>query len=70
MTTALHYWLIVRAFAATTRDRLVDEAGEGVISTAIAVLIIAVLGATMWLAFEAIFNDMKETVTDKVGEIS
>ena len=38
------------------RDRLADEAGEGVISTAIAVLIMALLGAAMWVAFRGIFD--------------
>lgn len=41
-----------------------DEAGEGVISTAIAVLIMALLGAGMWLAFQTIFND----ATDRAGD--
>ena len=35
-----------------------DESGEGVISAAIAVLIMAFLGAAMWVAFQAIFNNI------------
>ena len=38
------------------RDRLREEAGEGVISTGIAVLITALLGAAMWVAFRGIFD--------------
>lgn len=41
---------------AALRDRLDDEIGEGVISTAIAVLIMALLGAAMWVAFRGIFD--------------
>lgn len=36
--------------------RLRDEAGEGVISTAIAVLILAFVGAGMWLGFNAMMG--------------
>ncbi len=36
--------------------RLRDEAGEGVISTAIAVLILAFVGAGMWLGFSAMMD--------------
>ena len=34
-----------------------DERGEGVISSAIAVLVMALLGALMWVAFKAIFAE-------------
>lgn len=36
--------------------RLVGDRGEGVISTAIAVLIVAGLGALMWTAFQTIWS--------------
>ncbi len=49
--------------------RLAEEAGEGVISTAIAVLIIAVLGAAMWLAFDAIWRDAETQIQDSVNQI-
>ena len=38
------------------RLRLRDEAGEGVISTAIAVLILAFVGAGMWVGFNAMMS--------------
>jgi hypothetical protein len=42
-------------------DRLHDERGEGVISAALAVLIMAFLGALMWV----VFKDMFTTTTSK-----
>jgi hypothetical protein len=46
-----------------------SERGEGVISTAIAVLVMAFLGITMWFAFQGVFNNAEETVTDQVDRI-
>ena len=46
-----------------------DEAGEGVISTAIAVLIMAFLGAAMWVGFNAIWGDAEENIGDQVDQI-
>lgn len=53
-------------------DRLdrTDERGEGVISAAIAVLIMAVIGAAMYVAYRALFNQTSASVTDKVNQIS
>lgn len=50
---------ITALLAVSTRSlalRLRDEAGEGVISTAIAVLILAFVGAGMWLGFNAMMS--------------
>ncbi|HJV09294.1 MAG TPA: hypothetical protein VJ653_06415 [Acidimicrobiales bacterium] len=47
-----------------------DEAGEGVISTAIAVLIMAALGAAMWVGFNTLWkntNSKTSTQIDKIG---
>ncbi|MDQ4090198.1 MAG: hypothetical protein M3163_07825 [Actinomycetota bacterium] len=46
-----------------------DEAGEGVISTAIAVLIMAALGAAMWVGFQALWNNTNERTTNQVNTI-
>lgn len=46
-----------------------DEAGEGVISTAIAVLIMALLGAGMWLAFSQIFDRAADTTAEQIDLI-
>lgn len=46
-----------------------DEAGEGVISTAIAVLIMAIIGGLMWVAFSGVFATAEQRVTDEVNQI-
>lgn len=51
------------------QKRLTDERGEGVISAAIAVLVMAFLGVAMWVAFQAIFDQAATTVRDQVGRI-
>ena len=43
------------------------ERGEGVISAAIAVLIMAFLGAAMWVAFNSIWNDSEERIRANDG---
>jgi hypothetical protein len=49
--------------------RLHGDVGEGVISAAIAVLIMAAIGALMWVGFKAIWEDTETTTKDKVAEI-
>jgi hypothetical protein len=51
----------------STRRR--DDRGEGVISTAIAVLVMAGIGALMWVGFKAIWEDTESNTRDKVTEI-
>jgi hypothetical protein len=51
------------------RDRLRGDAGEGVISAAIAVLVMAVIGAAMYLAFSGTMDDASGIVDGKVQEI-
>lgn len=46
-----------------------DDRGEGVISAALAVLIMAFIGALMWGAYEAIWDTAKQNTEDKVNEI-
>lgn len=46
-----------------------DESGEGVISTAIAVLIMAIIGGAMWLAFNGVFQTAETRITNEVNEI-
>ncbi len=53
----------------TTTNRTIrrrGDRGEGVISTAIAVLIMALLGAAMWLTFDSIWNDTAQNTEDQV----
>lgn len=48
------------------RIRRRDERGEGVISMAIAVLIVAFLGVAMWAGFQQIFADARDTTSRQV----
>ena len=47
--------------------KLRDERGEGVISSAIAVLIMAFLGVAMWVAFSGTFNHAASNVDHQVN---
>ena len=55
--------------ATRRRSRRPDDRGEGVISTAIAVLIMALLGAAMWLTFDNIWSDTAENTENQVDII-
>ena len=44
-----------------------DERGEGVISAAIAVLVMAFIGVGMWVAFDATFNHAATHVNNQVN---
>jgi hypothetical protein len=46
-----------------------DERGEGVISVAIAVLIMAFLGAAMWIGFQQMWKSTESTTNTKVQQI-
>ncbi len=46
-----------------------DERGEGVISAAIAVLIMAFLGAAMWVGFNTIWDDAEQDISEQVDRI-
>jgi TRAP-type C4-dicarboxylate transport system permease small subunit len=46
-----------------------DERGEGVISTAIAVLIIAFLGIALWAGFDAMMNNAADRTRAQVEQI-
>jgi hypothetical protein len=46
-----------------------DDRGEGVISTAIAVLVMAGIGALMWVGFRSIWQDAESNTREKVAEI-
>ena len=46
-----------------------DERGEGVISAAIAVLIMAFLGALMWVGFRTIWEDSEDNIQTQTEQI-
>jgi hypothetical protein len=48
-----------------TRRR--DERGEGVISAAIAVLVMAFIGVAMWIAFSTTFSHTAKNVDNQVN---
>jgi len=65
---ATYAWL--RSALVHARYRLAnDERGEGVISAAIVVLIMAFLGAAMWVAFKTIFDDATTKTGGEVNKI-
>lgn len=56
----------IRAFVARLHT---GQRGEGVISAAIAVLIMAFIGVAMWLAFSNTFSSVADTTDDLVEQI-
>lgn len=58
-----------RARRSSTARRLAGDRGEGVISAAIAVLIMAFLGAAMWLAFTNMWNNAQSKTCSEIGKI-
>lgn len=63
---ALVTWQLVKL---GVRERLVDERGEGVISTAIAVLIMALIGLLMWTVFQRVFTNAGDQIESNVSNI-
>jgi len=45
------------------------DRGEGVISAAIAVLVMAFLGVAMWVGLSAIWNTAEQNTAEQVNEI-
>ncbi len=65
----LSAYVALRACAVVTRNRLREERGEGVISAAIAVLIMAFLGALMWVGFKTLFQSTQNKTGNQVNQI-
>ncbi len=59
----------VSAWRMTTQDRLRDERGEGIVSVAIAVLIMAALGVVAYGAFDALFTNTTNAAEEQIGGI-
>ncbi len=68
MTTSTEIRMLVHAANRGTGG-LVGDRGEGVISSAIAVLIVAFIGAAMWVAFDRIWTDAEANIETQVGTI-
>ena len=63
-------YVVIHGMVITTVHRLrTSERGEGVISAAIAVLVMAFLGAAMWLAFKGMFQSTTEKTNRQVDQI-
>lgn len=62
--------LIELAIRKGIAERLVDDRGEGVISMAIAVLIIAAIGGVLWVFFNDAAESVGERVVDDIEGIS
>jgi hypothetical protein len=58
-----------KAVLGPDRRRLKGDRGEGVISAAIAVLIMAFLGAAMWFGFQTMMSKTECKVTNQVEQI-
>lgn len=67
-------YVLIRNTAVSAARRFgADERGEGVISAAIAVLIMAFLGALMWIGFRTIWEDSEDNIrseTQRIGSDS
>ena len=55
------------AVGRTLRERLTDERGEGVISMAIAVLIIAFIGVAIWAVFAGVVEQTEGKIETQVN---
>ena len=57
----------MRGRMSSTRGR--GDRGEGVISAAIAILIMAFLGAAMWVGFNTMWKTTQTTTNQKISQI-
>ena len=55
--------------SAKTRARLASDTGEGVISTAIVVMIVAFLAALMWVAFKTIWTKTETNINNGINSV-
>ncbi len=57
-----------RVGAARTRVRS-DDRGEGVVSAAIVVLIMAAIGALMWVGFRTMWTNIEADTNERISEV-
>jgi hypothetical protein len=65
----LRCYVLAAIARADLRDRIAEDAGEGVISAAIAVLIMALLGAAMWGVFNGVMTGAGQRIESNVNAI-
>ncbi len=58
-----------RPIPARSPRRRSDDRGEGVVSAAIVVLIMAALGALMWVGFRGMWTDIESDTNDRISEV-
>jgi len=63
----LRTYVCIRCLLLTLTVR--DERGEGVVSSAIAVLIFAALGALMWVGFKSIWGNASSQTSTQIDAI-
>lgn len=63
------FLLTLPAWRARQSALVHDERGEGVISAAIAVLIVAFLGALMWVGFKQLWGTTKNKTDHQIEQI-
>lgn len=59
----------LRSWARTHLHRASAESGEGVISAAIVVLIMAIIGAAMWFAFNEVWEQADDRIQSEMDQI-
>ena len=69
MELALRGWVAWQVLKLGVRERVSGERGEGVISTAIAVLIMALIGLLMWTVFQRVFTSAGDQIESNVNDI-
>jgi hypothetical protein len=63
-------WVVTCHRTAVVRARRgQDDRGEGVVSAAIVVLIMAAIGALMWVGFRTMWTDIESKTNDKIAEV-
>ncbi len=72
MSITTQTWMEIQMLVSAVNrrtGRMVSDRGEGVISTAIAVLITAFIGAAMWVAFDRIWGNAETSIEGEVNRI-
>jgi len=72
MSNTTQIWIEIQMMVTWINNRTgrrFDDRGEGVISTAIAVLITAFIGAAMWVAFDRIWSGAEANIEGEVNLI-
>ena len=65
----LQLFVAAKTASMNALERATDERGEGVISAAIAVLIMAFLGVAAWLAFKGIFDGASDKAEQQINQV-